>query len=95
MNNIFTRMTFWTKFQITAQTICTSTQVGFVLADSQHIYNIMIAVVQLISLLIPVWFEDKNKNDIVDMFEKEVTVKVTSDAPIQVETKTETKTTTE
>lgn len=91
MSTIFTRMSFWTKFQLTVQTIGTFTQLSLIFGDSQHIYNVLVAIGQLAGLLIPIWMEDKNNNGTVDLFEKEVTVKVTSDSPITTEVKTETK----
>lgn len=84
-------MSFWTKFQITIQTIGTFTQLGLIFGDSQHIYNVFVACGQLIGLLIPIWFDDKNKNDIVDVFEKEVVVTIKSDAPIQTDVTVEKK----
>jgi hypothetical protein len=91
MSTIFTRMSFWTKFQLTVQTLGTFTQLSLIFGESQHIYNVLVAVIQFVGLLIPIWMEDKNNDGIVDVFEKEVTIKVTSDTPIQTEVKTENK----
>jgi hypothetical protein len=85
------RASFWTKIKDTIQIIGTSTQLTLILNDSQHIYNVMVAVLQLAGLLLPVWFTDENRDGQVDFFEKEVTVKVTSDTPIQTEVKVEKK----
>lgn len=95
MNNIFTRMTFWTKLQLTIQAVLSLAQLSLIFGDSEHIYNIFVTAGQILGLIIPIWIQDANRDGVVDGFEKEVTVKVTSDAPIQVETKTETKTTPE
>jgi hypothetical protein len=86
------RMTFWTKVQLTIQAVLSLAQLSLIFGDSEHIYNVFITAGQLVALIIPIWIEDKNNDGNVDLFEKEVTVKVKSDAPIQVETSTETKT---
>lgn len=91
MSNIFTRMTFWTKMQLTIQAVLSIAQLSLIFGDSEHIYNVFVTAGQIAGLLIPIWFEDKNNNHVVDLFEKEVTVKVTSDSPIKVDTETTTK----
>lgn len=88
-------MTFWNKLQLTIQAVLSITQLSLIFGDSEHIYNIFVTAGQILGLIIPIWIQDANRDGVVDGFEKEVIVKVTSDAPIQVETKTETKTTTE
>lgn len=85
-------MTFWTKLQLTIQAVLSLAQLSLIFGDSEHIYNIFVTAGQILGLIIPIWIQDANRDGVVDGFEKEVTVKVTSDAPIQVETKTETKT---
>lgn len=85
------KTTFWTKVKDSVQGLLAITQLSLVLGDAQHIYNFLTFAGQVIGLLIPIWMEDTNRNQIADVFEKEVTVKVTSDTPIQVETTTETK----
>lgn len=90
MNNIFTRMSFWTKFLLTVQTIGTFTQLSLIFGNSQHVYNVLVSIVQLAGLVVPIWMDDKNNNGIVDIFEKEVVTTIKSDSPITVETKTET-----
>lgn len=80
------RMTFWTKVQLTIQAVLSLAQLSLIFGDSEHIYNVFITAGQLVALIIPIWIEDKNNDGNVDLFEKEVTVKVKSDAPIEVET---------
>lgn len=87
----WTKTAFWHKVKDTIQVVGTFTQLGLILGDSQHIYNVITAVAQLIGLILPIWLVDMDQDGEIDTFQKEVTVKVTSDAPIQVETKTETK----
>lgn len=70
----------------TIQAIGTFTQLSLIFGDSQHIYNVLVALVQLSGLIIPIWFDDRNGNGTVDLFEKEITTKITSDSPITVTT---------
>jgi hypothetical protein len=84
------RITFWNKIQLTVQAVLTLTQLSLIFGDAQHIYNVFVTVGQLVALLIPIWFQDLNNDGQVDLFEKEVTIKVSSDTPVSVETKTET-----
>lgn len=88
--NYWKRASFWSKIKDTVGGILALGQLSLILGNSQHIYNGIVFIGQAIALFIPIWMEDKNQNDIADIFEKEVTVKVKSDAPITVETKTET-----
>lgn len=85
------KITFWNKMQMSVQAVLSVTQLSLVFADSQHFYNVIVTVGQIAALLIPVWFTDENNDGEVDIFEKEVTVKVTSDSPIKVDTETTTK----
>lgn len=71
------------------QAVLSVTQLSLIFSDSQHFYNVLITVGQISALLIPVWFTDENRNGEADIFEKEVTVTVKSDSPIEVTTKTE------
>lgn len=87
---MFKKITFWNKVQMSVQAVLSVTQLSLIFSDSQHFYNVLITVGQIATLLIPIWFEDKNGNSEVDLFEKEVTVKVTSDSPIKIDTETKT-----
>lgn len=84
-------MSFWQKMSATIQAVGTFTQLSLIFGDSQHIYNVMVALIQLAGLIIPIWFDDKDNDGNVDLFQKEVTVKVTSETPIDIKTETETK----
>lgn len=88
MSNIFTRMTFWTKFQLTIQAVLSVAQLSLIFGDSEHIYNIIVTAGQILGLIIPIWIQDANRDGIVDGFEKEVTVTVKSEAPIEIKTET-------
>jgi hypothetical protein len=77
---------FWDKVKDSVHGVLAITQLSLVLGDAQHVYNVITFAGQVIGLLIPIWFDDKNQNGKVDAFEKEVTVKVKSDTPIEVET---------
>lgn len=80
------KITFWGKIQMSIQAVLSVTQLSLIFSDSQHIYNVLITVGQIISLLIPVWFTDDNRDGNVDLFEKEVITTIKSDSPIIVET---------
>lgn len=75
----------------TIQAIGTFTQLSLIFGDSQHIYNVMVALIQLAGLIIPIWFEDRDNDGNVDMFQKEITTTITSDSPIKITTETENK----
>jgi hypothetical protein len=84
-------MSFWkrastyTKIKDSIAAVGSIAQVVFVAADFAHIYNYVTFGVQLIGTFITIWFEDRNKNDVPDIFEKEVTVTVKSEAPVDVQ----------
>lgn len=83
------RTSTWGKVKDSLTGVLSAGQLTLILNDSQHIFNILCFIGQVAAILIPAWFEDRNNNDIADIFEKEVTVTVTSDSPIEVKTKTE------
>lgn len=82
---------FWQKIKDTIQILGTFTQLSLVFGDAQHIYNALTAAIQLLALLLPVWFEDKNRDGVVDLYQQPVitTVKVTAPGPADVEVKEE------
>lgn len=82
------RTSTWTKVKDSVSGILSIGQLTLILNDSQHIYNVICFLGQVAAILIPTWFEDKNNNDVADIFEKEVTVTVESDSPIKVDTET-------
>jgi hypothetical protein len=84
-------LSFWQKFQATLSGIAGLAQLIFAANDFAHIYNYVTFSVQAFGIIMGIWMEDRNKNDIVDVFEKEVIVKVTSDTPIQTEVTVEKK----
>jgi hypothetical protein len=90
-------MSFWkrantyTKIKDSIAAVGSIAQVVFVAADFAHIYNYITFGVQLIGTFITIWFADNDRDGDADIFEKEVTIKVTSDTPIQTEVKTENK----
>ena len=71
--------------------IGTTLQAILIANNAEHIWNYIFLGIQGLSSLLTVWFSDENKNGKADVFEKEVTVKVTSDAPITTEVTTEIK----
>lgn len=83
------RTSTWGKVKDSLTGVLSAGQLTLILNDSQHVYNVILFIGQVAAILIPTWFEDKNNNDVADIFEKEVTVTVKSDSPIEVTTKTE------
>lgn len=77
------RTSFWTKVMLTIQAIGTFTQLSLIFGDSQHIYNVIVALVQLAGLILPIWMDDKDNNGTVDIFEKTIQ----SESPIIVKDK--------
>ena len=89
--NYWKRASFWTKIKDTVGGILALGQLSLVLGNAQHIYNGILFIGQAVALFIPIWMEDKNQNDIADIFEKEVKVTIKSDSPITTETTIEKK----
>jgi hypothetical protein len=85
------RVSFWTKVKDSVQGILAITQLSLVIGDAQHVYNFITFAGQVVGLLIPIWMEDRNQNQIADVFEKEITVTVKSDSPVTTDIKTEIK----
>lgn len=90
MSNILTRMTFWTKLQLTIQAILSLAQLSLIFGDSEHIYNVVVTAGQILGLIIPIWVQDANRDGVVDGFEKEVITTIKSDTPITIETEVKT-----
>ena len=88
---VWQKISFWNKIQLTVQSILTLTQLSLIFGNAQHIFNVVVTARQLLGLIIPIWMEDKDNDGNVDLFQKEVTVKVKSDTPITTEVTTETK----
>lgn len=85
---------FWTRVKDSVNAVGTITQVVLVAGESDHIWNYITGGIQLLGTFISIWFDDRDKNGKVDIFEKEIvtTTTITSDSPIEVSTET-TKTT--
>lgn len=92
MASYWENASFWTRVQMSINVVGTTLQAILIASNAEHIWNYIFLGIQGLSSLLGVWFSDENKNGKVDVFEKEVTVKVTSDTPIEVKTSTETKT---
>lgn len=50
-------------------------------ADSQHIWNYLMAAVQIGLGLVSIWTVDRNRNDVIDILEGPVVTTVTVEAP--------------
>lgn len=84
-------VSFWNKINHTIQLFGTGGQVALALNHVSPVWNIITGGATILAMVFAIWMDDKDNNGKVDLFEKEVTIKVTSDAPIQTEVKTETK----
>jgi hypothetical protein len=85
------KIAFWTKIMMSIQAVGTFTQLALIFGNAQHVYNVVVTLIQLASLLLPIWFTDEDKDGNVDLFQKEITTTITSDSPINVKTETENK----
>lgn len=77
---------FWTRVKDSINAVGTITQVVLVAGESDHIWNYVTGGIQLLGTFISIWFDDRDKDGKVDVFQKEVVTTVTSDTPIKVET---------
>jgi len=81
----FKKTIFWTKVRDSINAVGTLTQLGLIAADSAHVWNYVVGAGQLIGTFISIWFDDKDKDGTADIFQKEVTLKVTSESPMTTE----------
>lgn len=79
---------FWTRVKDSVNAVGTITQVVLVAGESDHIWNYITGGIQLLGTFISIWFDDRDKDGRVDIFQKEVVTTVTSETPIKVETQT-------
>lgn len=66
------RMTFWDKVEKSFAIVgsLTVTELGIQEADPK--WFIFIGIIGLLVKLLQIWFEDKNNNGIIDLFEDEI-----------------------
>lgn len=81
---------FWTRVKDSINAVGTITQVVLVAGESDHMWNYITGGIQLLGTFISIWFDDRDKDGKVDIFQKEVVTKVTSETPIKVETEIKT-----
>lgn len=79
---------FWTRVKDSINAVGTITQVVLVAGESDHIWNYVTGGIQLLGTFISIWFDDRDKDGNVDIFQKEVVTTVTSETPIKIETQT-------
>ena len=82
----FKTISFWNKVNHSIQLFGTGSQVALVASEASHVWNYVAAGATTIAMLFTIWMEDKNKNDIVDIFEQVITVKAPLDADVKIET---------
>lgn len=81
---------FWTRVKDSVNAVGTITQVVLVAGESDHIWNYITGGIQLLGTFISIWFDDRDKNNLVDIFEKQIVTTIKSDTPIVVETEVKT-----
>lgn len=79
---------FWTRVKDSVNAVGTITQVVLVAGESDHIWNYITGGIQLLGTFISIWFDDRDKDGKVDIFQKEVVTTITSETPIKIETET-------
>lgn len=86
----WTKTSFWNKIKDSIQIVGTFTQLSLIFGESQHVYNVAVALIQLSGMLLPIWLVDTDGDGQIDGFEKEITTVTTikSDSPIEVQTET-------
>jgi hypothetical protein len=91
--NYWKRATFWSKVKDSIQGVLAITQLSLIIGDAQHIYNLITFAGQVCGLLIPIWFDDRNSDGIVDLFEGTTVTTVTVNAPKSADVSIDTETT--
>lgn len=79
---------FWTRVKDSVNAVGTITQVVLVAGESDHIWNYITGGIQLLGTFISIWFDDRDKDGKVDIFQKEVVTTIRSETPIKIETET-------
>lgn len=69
MTKIWKKMSFWNKIKGTIALAGVGSEVTLFVVDSNHKWKVVAAAATIISFVITIWFEDKNGDDIVDMFQ--------------------------
>lgn len=89
--SIWKRAIIWTKIKDSLALGGILGQAGMEVLNTSEPIKLWVAVGTVLGYLVGMWMEDKNNDGIVDIFQTEVTTKVTSSAPIDVEIKKEEK----
>lgn len=75
------RASFWNYVTQSGQMTLGVAQGIAVAADSQHVWNYLMAGLQIGLGLVSIWTVDRNRNDIIDILETPVVTTVTVEAP--------------
>lgn len=90
--SIWKKAIIWTKIKDTFALGGILSQAGMEVLNTNQNIQMCVAVGTVLGYLVGMWMEDKDRDGIVDIFQTEVTTKVTSSGPVDVEvTKTEKK----
>lgn len=83
--SIWKKAILWTKIKDTFALGGILGQAGMEVLNSSEIVKLSVALGTVIGYLVGMWMEDKDKDGIVDIFQTEVTTKVTSSSPVDIE----------
>lgn len=71
MSQFFKKMSFWLKLKATIALFGSGGELTLLITDAGKGWHVVMVAATLLSLAITQWFEDKDNNGIVDIFEEE------------------------
>lgn len=83
---IWKKAIFWTKVKDTLAIGSILSQGGMEIGHVSESVKLWIGFGSLAAYVVGMWFEDKDKDGLVDIFQTEVKTTITSAAPIEVKT---------
>lgn len=63
------RMSFWNKLKLTIGGLGVGSELALIIGDSAHEWKVWAAVATIISVVITIWFEDKDNDGNVDILQ--------------------------
>jgi hypothetical protein len=82
--SLWENATIWAKVKDTINISGAIFQGFLIAANSEHVWNYLTLGIQLIGAFITIWGEDKDKDGRVDIFQKEVTIKMPADTKVEI-----------
>lgn len=89
--SIWTKAVFWTKVKDSLAIGGLLTQGGMEALNSSEVVKQITAAATIIAYLVGMWMEDRDKDGVVDIFQSEKVVTITTDADAKVDVTTEIK----